>query len=180
MKYCSNPNCEQQNPQSLTNFYKKCEAGDGLSSNCKSCGKRTRDRWRKNNSEKIREGKENWRLNNLDRVKKNNLRWRRENPERIRGQRLKLKGYWPEFTWEQCSEEFNRMLVKQNGVCEICSQPEVSTFRGKIRDLAVDHNHKTSKVRGLLCQKCNHALGLLKENKKSFQKAIEYLEFYEE
>lgn len=42
--------------------------------------------------------------------------------------------------------------------------------------LVVDHDHKTGKVRGLLCHNCNRALGLLKDNKEIIQNCLSYLE----
>lgn len=45
------------------------------------------------------------------------------------------------------------MLKKQKGLCRICKRPR------KLRWLAVDHNHKTGVVRGLLCGPCNGKLG---------------------
>ena len=41
--------------------------------------------------------------------------------------------------------------------------------------LSVDHNHETGKVRGLLCSRCNSAIGLMKENLKCLRNAINYL-----
>jgi len=41
--------------------------------------------------------------------------------------------------------------------------------------LSVDHNHKTGKIRGLLCTKCNTALGIMEENKELMLKLINYL-----
>ena len=52
------------------------------------------------------------------------------------------------------------MVEKQNGVCAICGNPETATSHGTIRRLSVDHDHETGEVRGLLCSKCNFALGL--------------------
>lgn len=56
--------------------------------------------------------------------------------------------------------EFNSLFSAQNGKCKSCGthQSELN------RSLCVDHNHKTKKVRGLLCNRCNQALGLIKEN----------------
>jgi hypothetical protein len=68
-------------------------------------------------------------------------------------------------------EEYNKMLDKSNGKCEIC---------GEHVKLVVDHNHTTGKVRGLLCHSCNAAIGLFKENKDSIRNSIEYLEKYNE
>jgi hypothetical protein len=42
--------------------------------------------------------------------------------------------------------------------------------------LMVDHCHATGKVRGLLCHNCNRALGLLKDDKSTIRRALEYLE----
>ena len=59
--------------------------------------------------------------------------------------------------------DYYRLVSSQKNLCKICGKPEVAKKRGKRhRDLSVDHNHNTGKVRGLLCQKCNAALGLLK------------------
>jgi hypothetical protein len=60
---------------------------------------------------------------------------------------------------------------KLNGICDICGNPETS----KYFLLSVDHNHKTGKVRGLLCSNCNNGLGRFKENIIILQNAIEYL-----
>ena len=60
-------------------------------------------------------------------------------------------------------------LYKTYKVCQICGNID---YR---RMLNIDHCHKTGKVRGLLCDSCNKALGLFKDNVESLNKAIEYL-----
>ena len=73
--------------------------------------------------------------------------------------------------------EYNKMLEEQNEVCAICKQPEVAIdCNGKIRILAVDHCHKTMKVRGLLCNKCNLALGHVEDDIEILRAMITYLE----
>jgi hypothetical protein len=69
-------------------------------------------------------------------------------------------------------EEYVDMLNNQNGNCAICNNPE--SFNGKKR-LAVDHDHKTGRIRGLLCSNCNLGLGLFKDDKKALNSAITYL-----
>ena len=59
---------------------------------------------------------------------------------------------------------------KQTSVCQICKKDCPSR-----RFLSVDHCHKTGKVRGLLCVKCNTALGMLNDNIEYFTAAIKYL-----
>ena len=68
-------------------------------------------------------------------------------------------------------EDYDSMLVSQNGVCKICKKPE--TKRSGI--LVVDHCHDSLKVRGLLCDGCNKALGLFRDSKESILSAYEYL-----
>lgn len=73
------------------------------------------------------------------------------------------------------SIETYRELAKRT-VCDICGEPEISKdSKGNIKRLAIDHCHKTGKVRGMLCQKCNQAIGLLQENVSVFEKIIIYL-----
>jgi hypothetical protein len=72
--------------------------------------------------------------------------------------------------------EYNVLLDSQNGKCVICGKEEIRQRNGKIKHLAVDHNHKTGKVRGLVCHDCNVALGYLKEDINTMKKMIEYIE----
>lgn len=70
------------------------------------------------------------------------------------------------FTLAQLDEIYD----KSNGKCAIC---------GKVpgrRNLALDHDHSTGKIRGLLCTQCNAGLGMFKDNKELLKKAIEYLD----
>lgn len=55
-------------------------------------------------------------------------------------------------------EDYERMFVQQNGVCAVCSSPPAAK-----KALAVDHCHESGLIRGLLCDPCNTALGLLRE-----------------
>lgn len=65
-----------------------------------------------------------------------------------------LRKYWPHLTLAECEQERQKMSDNQKGCCAICKKPE-NHFKKR---LAVDHNHKTSKVRGLLCYRCNKFL----------------------
>ena len=60
----------------------------------------------------------------------------------------------------------------QNGICAICSGKQVQS---KNRSLAVDHCHKTNKVRGLLCIECNVGIGKFQDNLQLLISAIKYL-----
>lgn len=70
-------------------------------------------------------------------------------------------------------EDFNRLLSAQAGACAICQiMPDK-------KSLAVDHDHTTGKVRGLLCVACNCGLGNFRESKESLLKAVAYLNEHE-
>ncbi len=68
-------------------------------------------------------------------------------------------------------ELYNSMLESQGGLCLICSNPESL----QNRFLSVDQCHKTGKVRGLLCGRCNKALGLLNDDLSVLKSAMLYL-----
>ena len=69
-------------------------------------------------------------------------------------------------------EEYQAMYLKQNKRCPICEDEfELGGYKG----LYVDHCHITKKVRGLLCPKCNSAIGVLKDSKRNFENAMNYL-----
>lgn len=73
-------------------------------------------------------------------------------------------------------EEFQQLLEQQNHRCSLCKQPETARWRGKVKNLAVDHDHKTGKVRSLLCHRCNTGLGSFRESVSLMSAAIEYLQ----
>ena len=71
--------------------------------------------------------------------------------------------------------EYQAQFEQQGGLCALCEQPEIEVVRGKVRLLAVDHDHVTGEKRGLLCRRCNCILGMFNDDPVLFQKAIEYL-----
>ena len=73
-------------------------------------------------------------------------------------------------------EEYDTLLEKQGGLCAICRGPETQRYRGALMCLAVDHDHGTKKVRGLLCKSCNLAIGKFKESIDIVRRALQYLE----
>ena len=70
--------------------------------------------------------------------------------------------------------DYNDMFIEQKGCCALCGKHQLKTEGA----LAVDHNHKTKKVRGLLCKKCNIGLGYyewVKNNTTRFENFENYL-----
>ncbi len=73
-------------------------------------------------------------------------------------------------------EEYLALVEKQGDRCAICLTTSKGSWKGKPNDLwGVDHSHLTGKVRGLLCFKCNTAIGLLGENPGRMRKAASYV-----
>lgn len=73
-------------------------------------------------------------------------------------------------------ESYDSIILSQNGVCAICKKEESATTRGVKKRLSLDHCHKTGKVRGVLCDNCNRALGLFRDDPNLLRAAIAYLE----
>jgi hypothetical protein len=69
-------------------------------------------------------------------------------------------------------EQFEAMMLAQGGVCAICREPP------QMRRLDVDHEHETGRVRGLLCRRCNTAIGKMRDDPKILLRAIAYLKHY--
>jgi hypothetical protein len=72
--------------------------------------------------------------------------------------------------------EYWRMVEAQDGKCVICSSEPRPTKHTGGQKLHVDHDHRTGKVRDLLCMSCNRALGLLGDNAETARRAAAYLE----
>lgn len=69
------------------------------------------------------------------------------------------------------AQEYDDLIKFHHGRCAICK---------KERNLNIDHNHETGRVRGLLCAKCNKAIGLFEENEQSLLDAARYLKEYKD
>lgn len=66
--------------------------------------------------------------------------------------------------------DYDRLYEAQGGVCAICNWAT-----GKSKRLAVDHDHATGEVRGLICSRDNQMLGHGRDKTEFFQRVIDYL-----
>jgi hypothetical protein len=100
-----------------------------------------------------------------------NKSWRESNENKV--QQYRAKDQWT--LKKRCSrhgiteEEFWSIYQEQDGCCPVCDK-EIQA-----EESAVDHNHVTGEVRGILCKKCNRALGLLGDSPSTMLRASNYL-----
>jgi hypothetical protein len=74
------------------------------------------------------------------------------------------------------THEYDLLFAQQKGLCAVCGNPELRTFKGKPMRLSVDHDHVTGRIRALLCSECNTAFGLLHEDPERIIKLLHYCE----
>lgn len=108
----------------------------------------------------------------VDCTKKMSKLYLEKNREKLRRKQYKInmQKYWPGLNKNEAHKEYVKLTKLQAHKCAICCG------NSGVRRLHIDHDHNTGKVRGLLCGKCNRALGYLNDNKELLQKAIAYLE----
>jgi len=106
-------------------------------------------------------------------------RQRKEHPKRWSDQRYATyRAHLDRALYGIEPDEYQRMFIAQDGVCAICG----GASRYKRRDgtptnrLAVDHDHETGRIRGLLCDRCNRSIGNI-EALGLASKMFEYLGF---
>lgn len=130
-------------------------------------------RYRARHPERVKAAERRWRAKNKARIsayhKARRASWSMEEKER-RGRESNLRHFF-----SMTLAEYESLLVKQGGVCAICCKHETATRKGRVKRLAVDHNHETGAVRGLLCQNCNTLLGKGLDSIAILTLAIEYL-----
>ncbi len=153
MKICSKCKTEK----SLDQFNKDSRRKDGLTYYCKLCVRTYTVKSR----------------NYLDIDYRNaqSKKWKNNNPQKVRAQ-------WIKQTYRLSWEEYENIYFLQKGNCKICDTP-LKLHAGIEREVEVaviDHQHSTGKVRGLLCTKCNTALGLFLDSVNILKNAKIYLE----
>jgi hypothetical protein len=95
--------------------------------------------------------------------------WKKDNPKSVLALLLRTR-------FGMTLEAYEWILASQGGVCAICRKPPVSRGRRSPARLSVDHDHKTDRIRGLLCGPCNRVLGSVKDSPEVLRQAAEYLE----
>ena len=127
-------------------------------------------RFRSKNKDRCYQEVKTWKQNNPTKVKAAKTIWDRKNVHHSKNYHL-LK------TYGMTLKEYEEMVQLSGNTCYVCGEGETRHHHlsGRIVDLAVDHCHKTGKIRGLLCTKCNQAVGLLRDNPKIARSLADYL-----
>ncbi len=145
-KACSICNVEKE----LDKFYKRKDALDGYEGNCKECREATRRK--------------------TDNFYSNRNKATRKHDAKRKGKR---GAYHLSKTYGLSMDDYSNMKEEQDHKCLICKQPNDEDMHyGKF---VVDHCHKTGKVRGLLCNKCNLMLGNARDEITILEEGIRYL-----
>lgn len=132
------------------------------------------------NPEKIKEANKRYIIENKPKIQNARKLYRLKHGEELRlksreyakTHKEERKDYVLKKTYGITLGEYRVLSESQNDVCAICEKPQ-EIKRGK--NLFVDHNHDTGKVRGLLCTYCNVALGYLREDVIVMEKMIKYV-----
>ena len=127
---------------------------DGKAAYCHVC---TREQYHTKFREASLAQNKEWHKANIQRANETN--WKRQ---------IKHLGADPEL--------YYKLFQQQNSVCFICRKDNGTTKYGVKRKLSIDHCHKTQRIRGLLCNKCNSWLGRIEDDIKAARRVLAYLQ----
>lgn len=149
--------CEVNKPNNdfyRSKFNKSKDNKLGLFSSCKKCVNIRSVKWQKDNLEKHYASRKKWHENNKERVRESRSKKRHG---------ISLK-------------ERKKLFDLQGGLCLIC----IKKLDFEKNHTHYDHDHKTGKFRGFLCNRCNLGIGLFEDDIKILSSAITYLDKNEE
>lgn len=136
--------------------------------------------WKKRNKERMQLYQKLWKEAHIGYSKEKSKEWRSKNPEKRKEHFISFKEKNPKYYQDKhlkgsygiSIQDYETMLHNQNGLCAICRTHYESVSRKR---LFVDHNHKTGKIRALLCHKCNAAIGMANEDTDILFAMVSYL-----
>lgn len=147
MKTCNR--CDETKP--YDEFSRMTKAKDGYQYTCKTCNKIAEKGRREYHKKKMKKA--------------------RANPEFKINEAANKRDYRLQYFYGITEETYQQILKSQDYKCLICERKDSELSK----KLAVDHNHITGEIRGLLCDRCNRGLGLFKDDVETLSKAIRYL-----
>ena len=150
----------------LEAFHRQSGSRDGRRPECKVCNLARQAAARAVDPEANRRRVREWQAANPEKLRAKSERFAELGKKRVSDRKSYLKR-----TYGLTVDDYDRMLESQGGGCAICG-------RAPRNDIAlhVDHCHHTGAIRGLLCFRCNNALGDLDHDLDLFRAAVAYLE----
>lgn len=148
----------------LDSYHSSIGTADGRQSRCKECKLAGNLAWRKANKNKVAESKRGYAIRNREAMRKYQKEYRA-----LRGaEAAEYRRRWNLATrYSLTIEDFTRLLESQGGCCAVCGR--------KGGRQVVDHDHDTGEVRGILCVRCNVAIGSLGDSVEGLMRAVRYL-----
>jgi hypothetical protein len=155
------------------NICRDCSEPIGTKNTSKLCIRCYSRRRYKENKEEIKRYQEE----NKDHIKQRKAKWYKANRDDLRTKARENYHKTKELVQDRrlkqkygiSNNDYKQLQDSQENKCAICNRKQNN------KRLAVDHNHKTGKVRGLLCEKCNRALGMFCDDIYLLEKAATYL-----
>lgn len=148
-------------------FKKDSRCKDGHVNICLDCDKTYHKTWLENNRERRNLTNKQWRQNNPEKT----AAWAKDYASRHPGKATEAaRKHHLKNSYGMSEKDYQDLLILQGGVCLGCLSKPLDKL------LCVDHNHKTGKVRGLLCSKCNSCLGQAGDNPEVLRSLANYLE----
>lgn len=145
--------------KNASEFHKLSVSKDGLYPSCKSC-----------KAQYVKDNAEKYRKISRKHYSKNKAKYIASAKAYKSANKDKLKNAYLIRTYGITLAQYSALLAAQKNLCAICKQAG---------ELDTDHSHVTGKVRGLLCSRCNTAIGLLGDSSSITQSATEYLQNHE-
>ena len=127
------------------------------------------------NRDRLLQQKREYQKANREKINEKNRSYYRRNEKFRKNQQERMRKY--KRAWRLgkvygiTEDEYQDMLDRQSGVCAICKSGDW----GKKGSPHIDHDHLSGKVRGILCQTCNQAIGLMGDSTEKLMAAIKYL-----
>lgn len=171
----------------LVDFRKRKSSPDGYENQCTVCNRRQSREWKRANPEKYAEQMRRWRERNPDKIVSKSARYYRENRERLHAYAKEWGKANPERRHDIMLKHaygiphgtYARLLAEQSGQCAICGTTDPGSGRvtgeRPVKRFHVDHDHETGRLRALLCENCNKALGLFQDKSDLLTLAAAYL-----
>lgn len=169
-KVCSG--CKLDKP--LGEFYRHQNSKYGRASKCKQCVCIRVSEYRTRNDIQIKENKKKYAQENKEWLREKQRDYWRD-PERRDRLKEQHRSYKLAKRYGLSMEQYFSLLDRCNGACEICGATLSRDGANGTRRMAIDHDHNTGQVRGILCRACNTSVGVLGDDISGLKRALAYL-----